>query len=548
MEYEREREDREVLNRVRRLLRFAGKKVEAGRGHKKPLRKQHLSQLEHWKNLFLKFDKLKSGHLTIKQFQQLVRCALKLSPRVLTNEDLDALVRDLDLDGDGDISFSEFSRFIEEESDDDTLDPAVAKSVGRALRLALRRKHLLVDEIQDHFDLPLHDDGMVRFADLVDLFRHDLGISRHECSDKSILKAFYLVGSWNVNMLSKEDAMDFVRSLWHVGDGISNVDGDSQRLQPGGEHVSQFLMHLGGRQPSRCGSRPTTGGQETLPFRTTGRERAPFDRLTASAPCSISRPMSQAASRPMTEQGAVLLPFGLSTMSSTSGRSDSLEVTLRPPATVPRTPSGECQRQLSPSAWPAVNRPRLTTAGTLPEMLHSRSEAALPPGSAKQGARPSLAGCGMGGIDLPPHTPKAPLETVRSMTPSMRSPPSSSPRPGSSARVSSSQSTQAQRSERYFWLRGGRALNRVQQRLVEVGVNIHSPPEDLIDESGLEGLLLHTRQKHTKLPVKLPPKINKMLIEELNKGELPQSLSDALEPGDSLEIPSGLPFDIVEHH
>jgi len=87
----------------------------------------------------------------------------------------------------------------------------------------------------------------------------------------------------------------------------------------------------------------------------------------------------------------------------------------------------------------------------------------------------------------------------------------------------------------------------VQQRLVEVGVNIHNPPEDLIDESGLEGLL-HTRQKHTKLPVKLPSKISKMLIEELNKGELPQSLSDALEPGDSLEIPSGLPFESVEHH
>jgi len=541
----------EVLSKVRRLLRFAGKKVEAGRGHTKSLRKQRLSQLEHWKQLFLKFDKLHSGHLTIKQFSTLVRCKLKLPQRVLTNEDLDALIQDLDLDGDGDISFAEFVRFIEEEDDDDLLDPACAKSVGRALRLALRRKHLQLEEIHEQFDLPLDDDGLVRFADLVDLFRHDLGMTRHECSDKSILKAFHSLGTGSAHRLTKDDAMEFVRALWQVGDGLSNLDGDSQTLQSSGEHMSHFWRESCSRQLSRQGSRPgTTSGRETLPFRSTGRERAPSDRLTASSPTVISRPASQAAlSRPMT----TLSTSVSTTLSDQSGLLPRASFSFSgDPAAAARPMSVQgCMTTASQGRRTTLNRssvagmqaqPAASVGPPIPFVV-MRSESTLPsPVPGKPPPRASLLHLQerTTSLEMPLPSPKS-METGRSMTPSLRSPPSSSPRPGSSASQLGSSPLQKlhshNRSDRYFWLRGGQALNRVEQMMQEVGVHIKGPDpaQQAQSKAADEELLRPSWQTPVKLSGKLPQKINRMLLEEFNK-DVPRSLSDALELGDALEL------------
>ena len=313
-ETEHECETVEMLCQLRALLKFAAKRSESGRGHDPDPRKSELTQLVRWRQLFLKFDQNHSGGLTLRQMGKLIRVSLRLSDRVLPESDLAIVLRALDSNEDGFITFADFTDFLRgQKKKSNALDSNAIKTVGRAVRLALRRKHLSVGHIRQ-LEPPVDDTGLAGLVELKDFFRHDLGITKRECSDRSIVSAFRMMRQTETVSLSKEELLDFIQEVWEAGAGISNLDGDASAygiLSPaaaagspppaapaasavavagGGGEVERPVMKglvgsMGEIRKSLRAERPKSGqrGAETLPFKALGRSKPPADRFSATS-------------------------------------------------------------------------------------------------------------------------------------------------------------------------------------------------------------------------------------------------------------------------
>eukprot|EP00971_Amphidinium_carterae_P039543 777032-Amphidinium_carterae.1 len=148
-----------MLKRLRALLKFAANRSESGTPDP-DVRKNELTQLVRWKQLFLKFDSHHTGGLNWKQMGQLIRVSLRLSDRVLPTQDLHVVLHALDSDEDGFITFADFAAFLKGSANTaKKMDENTAKAVGRAVRLALRRNNLSLNNIRRLVDPPVDDSG-----------------------------------------------------------------------------------------------------------------------------------------------------------------------------------------------------------------------------------------------------------------------------------------------------------------------------------------------------------------------------------------------------
>jgi Ca2+-binding EF-hand superfamily protein len=285
-----EEHNEEMLSRVRSLLLFSvenrGPKVDARFG----LKKQD-AMVERWKAIFSKYDIEGTGTLGYENIKHMVRADLKIAERLVTDAQIHTLFNAIDEDHGGLVEFNEFLDFVQQPSTKGTIsEQEVVNSVARGIRLALRRNKIRIGELEANFH-SFESSGDIATGelgpnDVIRFFRKHIGLSKHECSDKSLRTAFNSMDEDGSGKMSMEELMDFIKFC---------SQGAVRKEVP--SRVSGLLAGMRGELPPRSPSRrPGTlpdSPSSHLPFCLNGRERASTGRLASTTDCWLARADSE---------------------------------------------------------------------------------------------------------------------------------------------------------------------------------------------------------------------------------------------------------------
>mmetsp|Transcript_5025 Transcript_5025/g.9140 ORF Transcript_5025/g.9140 Transcript_5025/m.9140 type:complete len:500 (+) Transcript_5025:86-1585(+) len=229
-------------------------------------------QAEKWKVLFNKYDKDGSGELDFAEINKMVRQDLKLAERTVSDWDMKQLFHAIDLNRNGTVDFKEWLMFVQQGKLENRSDEEILKEVGRAVRLALRRNHIRVSEVESFFNS--YDDGRevdmsevtLGPRDMRHFFRSALKVSKHECSDWNLLVAFRVLDADGSQSLDGVEFMDFIRG-WTKDSDPSSLSYRS--LQGRSPQRSEFRIYH-----HRSSSAPAV----SVPFSYCGRHKIPHSR------------------------------------------------------------------------------------------------------------------------------------------------------------------------------------------------------------------------------------------------------------------------------
>jgi Ca2+-binding EF-hand superfamily protein len=192
---------------------------------------------------FGKFDKDKSGDLSVKELEKLIRTSLKITKKELSEKDISALVQALDYDDSGSISIEELGDFVEfgaatfygnEVTRDGSKtkwgeskgDSEAMKNIKRKSRAKKRKK--LDEDLMEKFRTKLQaatfgqspselfksfdrsGDGLLDASELTSLVRKELKIASSELTDDDIKQFVNAVDDDKSGTLGLEELADFV--------------------------------------------------------------------------------------------------------------------------------------------------------------------------------------------------------------------------------------------------------------------------------------------------------------------------------------------------
>jgi Ca2+-binding EF-hand superfamily protein len=205
----------ENLSRVRSLLVFSvehkGPKIDSRSGVKKS---DVMS--ERWKAMFTKNDTEGTGILSVDNIRRMIRRDLKISERLVADQAINDLFNAIDEDGGGAVEFNEFLDFVQQPSTRGTIsNEDIFNSVVRGVRLALHRNKIRVSELEANFrnfeestDISIGELGP---NDMVRFFRKVLKLTKHECSDKALRVAFSAMDDDGSGTLSWDEFTQFIK-------------------------------------------------------------------------------------------------------------------------------------------------------------------------------------------------------------------------------------------------------------------------------------------------------------------------------------------------
>lgn len=484
----------ELMDRIRTLVRSARTKQNlVAESAASPNHSKKADEVQFWKTTFQKYDLDGSGALSFDEVVHIVREDLKLGERVISNVELRDFFQHIDLNGDQTVDWNEWLDFVSQGKLKD-LRPLeqVLEEVGRAVRLGLRRKGLQPAEVEEYVRsipefswISSSSDALVDVELFKRIMRKGLEITRHDCPDDSLKRTFgSLAGGSYVPV---REVMDFFQVTCLAKSSKEIGFGTTYPGLIGGMHG---LLPV--RSPrNRPGTFPfggTVSGPTTVPFCLNGRNLPPSGRLAVGlTPVNrmrrrlrpvISCPdlVSHEAENMKLSQTALdaLAAAAAAEQAATSAEDDDSD--LRAPAPnplraviSPTSPAGRGRRP-KPLFAEALNEPVSMSAPVSPTspaspsflgksvQLQSPLEAAL--AAAKSVQNDVLAD---------------PFESFKASASGLPTE-STSPAAANRARSPSGQSSETKRSVvvdgSYRVIVGKDALNRVEQRLLEAGVDV----------------------------------------------------------------------------
>lgn len=269
----------DVVNRVRTVIRSAKIRQQMLQDGKEPaFMRDKANEMKFWKTVFDRYDTDSSGALDFEEITEVVRSDLKIAERTLTKVELRDFYSHLDENDDQVVDWHEWLSFVSQGKLRDTRPiDQVMSEVGRAVRTALRRLGLRPNQVEDRIKaLPEATDAIDQFA-FFRLFRKGLQINRQDCSDDSLKRTFASISDGAV-YLRLQSILDFLqisclaKTNKEIGMGITF---------PG--LVGGMRGSLPWRPPkNRPGTFPlggTVSGPTAGPFALNGRRLPPCSRL-----------------------------------------------------------------------------------------------------------------------------------------------------------------------------------------------------------------------------------------------------------------------------
>jgi len=411
----------EVLHRV--LLRAACERGSRTRGNCEG-KSERKAQDEFWSKAFRKYDADNSGLLSIDEIRKMVRKDLRMGDQLIPDEQLQQLFSHIDADSNKKIDWYEFTTYVQRTQKVDKRSQAeVLMQLGRATRLALRRNKVKTGDLEEMFrsfltldcDCPL--DGALKLSELRRFFREVLKVSKHDVSDETFGLAFQYLDKSSSNSVNTEEFLDLI-PYFDCSQFKQSDDGGGSRVGL----VSGAREVYSKRAPrQRVASLPGAGAAlspSKAPFCLNGRSFPSSSRL-AAASATEGHQLSQQLSRPPSRDRLV------------------------------RSLSGTAPGAIG--AWGQASQSLMDRSGTLPPSSPAVQAVARPgTAPAAQGAKAR---------DATGFHPGVSTVSARSDAPAASRP---STAPGRGAAASPS----------YRILRGGTVLNRVEQRLMESGVDV----------------------------------------------------------------------------
>mmetsp|Transcript_12560 Transcript_12560/g.24548 ORF Transcript_12560/g.24548 Transcript_12560/m.24548 type:complete len:388 (+) Transcript_12560:72-1235(+) len=205
-----------ALGRVRSLLRVRA--LAKGASPEVTGRERDAVLVERWKGLFKKYDVDGSGNLDKGHIKQMVRRDLRITEKLISDDQLQRVCVLMDLDGDGSIDFDAFMEFVLQKPKKASMThDEIIQSVTRAVRLSMHRNKIQMRELQDKFGGFCADDpvtGEVGLFEMLHFFRHELRVSKHDVSDHNLKVAFNFIDTNANRTLSPQEFMAFVRHCY----------------------------------------------------------------------------------------------------------------------------------------------------------------------------------------------------------------------------------------------------------------------------------------------------------------------------------------------
>lgn len=205
-----------ALGRVRSLLRVRA--LAKGASVEVTGRERDAVLVERWKALFQKYDVDGSGNLDKDHIKQMVRRDLRITERLISDEQLLRVCALMDLDGDENIDFNAFMAFVLQKPQKATMTfDEIIQSVSRNVRLSMHRHKIQMPELQNKFGGFCADDpvtGEVGLEEMLHFFRHELRVSKHDVSDHHLKVAFNFIDTNENRTLSQEEFMAFIRHCY----------------------------------------------------------------------------------------------------------------------------------------------------------------------------------------------------------------------------------------------------------------------------------------------------------------------------------------------
>lgn len=284
----------EMLSRVRALMVFSVENRGAKLNNDCAVRKAEVA-MERWKTIFSKYDMKCTGIFQLDTIKTIVRNELKIAERLVTDLEIEVMFNTVDEDKNGIISVPEFLAFLQQPSRRGAqTEQDVVKSVARGVRLALKRNHINVNNLQETFYAADQSGevatGELGPGDMIRFFRKALGLTKHESTDKALRIAFFAMDEDGSGKMSLEELMDFIKFCSQVG--IS---------APLPERVPGLIGGMSGHLPYRIPSRRPGSLQGVppthLPFCLNGRDICSTGRLSQTTRGFLDRSESEPSLR-----------------------------------------------------------------------------------------------------------------------------------------------------------------------------------------------------------------------------------------------------------
>lgn len=417
-----------AINHVRSLLRCACLR--------KPAESKQLAEAERWKNLFQKVDTDGSGTLELSEMRRMCRKELKLSNNMLPENHIRAMHSSLDVDSNGRVEFAEFYNWLKDRDEQERSMELVFKAVGRALYLALQRSKK-ADNVEELFKMnDRNNDGVFSQDELRVFFREVLQLTPHEVSDRSIKRIFKYIDDDDTQNISSEEFTQFIQIFAQKAPAIGQ-----QRVESAGTGYLTL-----GHRLKRPDSVPDDVG---IPFRLSGREvpgRSRLSMFDLTAQLQVNQRLSGAGIRGLKDgnrpsSSGSLPSAGQSAVGFNS--KDNLGATWRSDVS---SKMSTLKRSNTASASRFPSKPRSGGEENSPKkgVLRPRTGLSAPgghPGAQGHGSGGASGGAGDSGAPRTPHVPRAP-------------------------------GTGKEWADPYRLFRGADAMNRIEKRLFEAGIDV----------------------------------------------------------------------------
>lgn len=249
----------------------------------------------------------------------MARKHLKIAERLISDAQIKDFFRAIDVDGGGEVEFTEFLMFIRTKEPNESVNQLILRQVKRVVRLAMQRQRMSIEDLERRFQNAA-EEGIIDTAgsdnclgpeEMRRFFRKVLDVSDHEAPDRNLAIAFRAMDEDGGGSLDAEEFMDFIRLSCNEETELypkPQCEGEELRV-PG------LLGGTGGSLPARLPrSRPGTtlqGGRSQAPFCLNGRDQQPRTRMCASKTPTLIAPETPKEPWPQARLSSTLLPSGL---------------------------------------------------------------------------------------------------------------------------------------------------------------------------------------------------------------------------------------------
>lgn len=267
----------DVVSRVRSVIRSAKIRQQMLQDGKEPsFMRDKANEMKFWKTVFDRYDVDNSGALDFEEITEVVRNDLKIAERTLTKVELRDFYSHLDENDDQVVDWHEWLSFVSQGKlrDNRPIDQVMAE-VGRAVRTSLRRLGLKPCQVEDRVRAEASD--TVDQVGFFRIFRKGLRINRQDCSDDNLKRTFASIADGALHM-RLQPILDFLQ--------ISCLAKTNKEIGMGTTFpglVGGMRGILPARMPkNRPGTFPlggTVSGPTTVPFALNGRRLPPSSRL-----------------------------------------------------------------------------------------------------------------------------------------------------------------------------------------------------------------------------------------------------------------------------